>query len=104
MIPSASTCLPSDDSEASLQAPPSSEPPALTDARVGDPAMAIDAPVLALIARLHAGTTLADRVRRMRGRRAGQAARRAAKTKGDDNDTKDERTETELAGDSPGDG
>ena len=35
-----------------------------------------DAPVMALIAKLHAGTTLAERVRRMRGRREGQRLRR----------------------------
>lgn len=65
----------------------------------GSEHLALDAPVLALIARLHAGTTLADRVRRMRGRRAGMAARRAVKaTKADDQTTttNDERTNDET--------
>src|SRR5678816_4084324 len=40
-----------------------------------------DAPVRALLARLHAGTTLADRVRRMRGRREGTRLRRLTKAR-----------------------
>ena len=57
------------------------QPPAVMAASVDalQAHLALDAPVVALVRRLHAGTTLADRVRKMRGRREGMRLRRLAK-------------------------
>lgn len=52
-----------------------------------DDHLVLDAPVVALVRRLHAGTTLSDRVRRMRGRREGMRLRRLAKAKQTTNET-----------------
>jgi len=61
--------------EVSRRATASEPPQSETDA------LAVDAPVRRLIAKLHEGTTLADRVRRMRGRREGMRLRRLTKAK-----------------------